>query len=92
MATYEDASTIDAFQSKDKAVLKTNHSTSGSIDSQDSKSSNNTRDEDHDDKSDEEVFGEYSEINSKYPVSLEKRKGKKFQSLPLTLPVTRIKI
>ena len=76
MATYEDASTIDAFQSKDKAVLKTNHSTSGSIDSQDSKSSNNTRDEDRDDKSDEEVFGEYSEINSKYPVSLEKRKGK----------------
>ena len=82
MATYEDASTIDAFQSKDKAVLKTNHSTSGSIDSQDSKSSNNTRDEDHDDKSDEEVFGEYSEINSKYPVSLEKRKGKSSNNNP----------
>ena len=73
MATYEDASTIDAFQSKDKAALKTNHSTSGSIDSQDSKTSsisNNTKDEDHDYKSDEEVFGEYSEINPKYPVSL----------------------
>ena len=70
MATYEDASAIDEFQSKEKAGIKTNHSTTGSIDSQDSKSS--TKDEDHDYKSDEEVFGEYSEINSKLPVSFKK--------------------